>query len=502
MRSLKDVESTSDAYTYKRAPETRKPLLKPSPSVRSSSASAPGGSSRSAASTLTSTSGVGGPRSLPENPIMSPAVDPGHMRHELNISSSPYRGNTAVKSSADSVWSESTATTSDKREMIEPVSPKSQNFNLKLPKEVTTRTISTLIVLLKSGVRPENVLVTLGMLSHDPVVANTMHCMGASATLIEIFDSAQSENVITLALWCLARICRTVEIANGLLKQNLPNLLVAKGLKGTQRIACGAGWCLGALIRSDSIADTLTEMGFVAALCENMRHCSESSSTSPENYSAAIYAVTRISRSTQAAKVLVQSGYANVLARCLMTTDNPMVLLYGARAVGCLMGPDSSDMAKMLLDAGAAEGLARLPRLLSTDEVEPLASFAFAIQRFSFAEWGGMARKVLGEAGIVDSLLDAQSIAADEPCPEVHIELAYAIALLSDVGGGSIRKQIVNAGGIEILKRIGSSAARPDVAKACKVDSNICVRSSDWLRSICEGGTCARVVRRLPRPPS
>ncbi|KAJ7248719.1 armadillo-type protein [Mycena rebaudengoi] len=380
------------------------------------------------------------------------------MKHELDISTglSEYSGSTPATSSAESVWSESTATTSavltevnegGKRETIDPVISKIQNVSLRLPKEVTTGTISTLIVLLKSGVRLENVLVALGMLSHDPVGANMMYRMGASATLIGIFDSEQSENVTVLALWCLARICRNVEIAKGLLKQNLAKLLVTKGLKGTQRTACVAGWCLGALICSDSIADTLTEMDFVPALCENMRHCSESSSTSPENYSAAIYAVARISRSIKAAKVLAQSGCANILARCLMTTDSPMVLLFSARAVGCLMGPDSRDMAKILLDAGVAKGLARLPRVLSPDEVEPLGSFAFAIQRFSFAEWGGETRKALVESGIVHSLLDAQSTAADEPCPE----------------------EIVNAGGIEILKRIGSSTARPDVAKACNV---------------------------------
>ncbi|KAF7338934.1 ARM repeat-containing protein [Mycena venus] len=467
---------------YKQSPE--RPLLAPSQSLRSSSSS--GSPSRSVASTLTSTSGgssrsgphrlrkidgepaLGGLRSLPDTPPLPlevcsdsiPAVDTGHMKHELGTStgSSEYSGSTAVTSSAESVCSGVTATGAVLTKLT-----------LELPKEVTTGTISTFILLLKSGLGLENVLVTLGMLSHDPIVANMMYCMGASATLIEIFDSTQSENVTALALWCLARICRNVEIANGLLKQNLAKLLVTKGLKGTQRTACVAGWCLGALICSDSIADTLTEMGFVPALCDNMRHCSEWSSTSPENYSAAIYAVARISRSIKAAKVLAQCGCPKILARCLMTTDSPMVLLFGARAVGCLMGPDSSDMAKALLDAGVARGLARLPRVLSTDEVEPLGSFAFAIQRFSFAEWGGETKKALVEAGIVDSLLYAQRTAADETCPEVHIELAYAIALLGDVGGASIRKKIVNAGGIEILKRVGSSAARPNVATACNV---------------------------------
>ncbi|KAJ7347608.1 armadillo-type protein [Mycena albidolilacea] len=436
MRNLKDVES--DAYPYGEAPEG--PLLASSSSLTSSwtsggvplfhqrrreekrgSSTAPGGSARSAASTA------------PTSPVLS-------------------EFNEGVK-----------------REMCDPVSSKIQKFSFKLPKEVTTGTVSTLIVLLQSGVRLEDVLVTLGMLSHDLIVANMMYSMGASATLIKIFDSAQSENVTALALWCLARICRSVEIADGLLKQNLAKLLVTKGLNGTQRIACVAGWCLGALICSDSIADTLTEMGFVPALCGNMRQCSESSSTSPEKYSAAIYAVARISRSITAAEVLAQSGCANILARCLMTTESPMVLLFSARAVGCLMGPDSSDMAKTLLDAGVAKGLARLPRVLSTDEVEPLGAFAFAIQRFSFAEWGGRPKKALVEGGIIDSLLHAEKTAADQPFPEVHIELAYAIALLGDVGGTSIRKQIVNAGGIEILKRIGSSTARPDVAKACSV---------------------------------
>jgi hypothetical protein len=69
----------------------------------------------------------------------------------------------------------------------------------------------------------------------------------------------------------------------------------------------------------------------------------------------------------------------------------------------------------------------------------------------------------------VDSLLAALRTAADEPYPQVHIELAYAIALLSDVGGTSIRKEIVNAGGINILKQIGGTAARPDVVKACNL---------------------------------
>jgi hypothetical protein len=105
--------------------------------------------------------------------------------------------------------------------------------------------------------------------------------------------------------------------------------------------------------------------------------------------------------------------------------------------------------------------------MLSMKEVEPLGAFAFAIQRFSCAEWGGGTRKALVDAGVVDVLLVALRTAAEEPYPQVHIELANAIALLGDVGGTSIRKEIVNAGGIDILKRVGSLAARSDVTKAC-----------------------------------
>lgn len=290
----------------------------------------------------------------------------------------------------------------------------------------------------------------------------------STATLLEIVNAAQSENIAALAVWCLARMCRNVDIANGLLKLNIGRLLVTKGLRaGNWKTARVAAWCLGALIRTDSIADTLADMGLVPTLCEHMRRCSQSVNASPEDYSAVIYAVARLSRSIKIAKALANGGCAEMLAQSLNTAVDPQLLLWSARAVGCLMRPNSSDMAKALLDAGVARGLARLPSVLPAEEVEPLGAFAFAIQRFSCAEWGGGTRKALVDAGVVDSLLAALRTAADEAYPQVHIELANAIALLGDVGGTSIRKEIVNAGGIEILKRVGSSAARADVTKAC-----------------------------------
>ncbi|KAJ7471826.1 armadillo-type protein [Mycena latifolia] len=311
--------------------------------------------------------------------------------------------------------------------------------------------------------------------THDPITANTIYRTSTSATLIEILDAAQSDDIAALAVWCLARICRSAEVASGLLKQNLGRLLVTKGLKGGQRTARISAWCLGALIRSDSIAESLSELGLVAALCEHMRRCSESISMGPEDYCSIIYAVARISRSIKISKALASRGCVEMLAHYLITAEDPQVLLWAARCVGCLVRPNGSEVAKILLDAGIARGLARLPSMLGTEDVEPLGAFAFAIQRFSCAEWGGGTRKALVDAGVVDALLASLRTAADEPYPQVHIELAYAIALLGDVGGTSIRKEI-------ILKRVGASAARSDVTKACNLAATS-ITGNVWSRN-------------------
>lgn len=300
--------------------------------------------------------------------------------------------------------------------------------------------------------------------------------------MIEILDAAQSDDIAALAVWCLARICRSTEVASGLLKLNLGKLLVTKGLKGGQRTSRIAGWCVGALIRSDSIAEALADMGLVTALCQHLRRCSESINAGPDDYSPVIYAVARISRSIKISKALANGGCVEMLAHFLITAEDTRVLLWSARAVGCLMRPNSSDMAKVLLDAGVARGLARLPSMLPTEVVEPLGAFAFSIQRFACAEWGSGTRKALVDAGVVDSLLAALRTAADEPYPQVHIELAYAIALLSDVGGTSIRKEIVNAGGIDILNRVGASAAKADVTKACTLAATS-ITGNMWSRN-------------------
>ncbi|KAK7018626.1 kinase domain-containing protein [Favolaschia claudopus] len=376
-----------------------------------------------------------------------------------------------------------------KREVIDGYLYRIQQLCLKSHKDiqkfVTAGIITTLISLLNiravDGVGIETVLLTLGILAHDPIPANTIYRTGTSATLIEIVDSAQSDDIAALAVWCLARICRTVEVSNDLLKLNICRLLITKGLERGPRTSRISAWCFGCLCRSDGIAESMANMGLVTALCEHLWRCAESINAVPEDHSATLYAVARLARSIKISKALSQGGCVERLAHFLLTAEDPRVLQWSARAIGCLMRPNSSDMAKILLDAGVARGLARLPSMLSTEEVEPLGSFAFAIQRFSCAEWGGGTRKALVDAGVVDSLLAALRTAADEPYPQVHIELAYAIALLSDVGGASIRKEIVNAGGINILKQI-AAAARPDVAKACNLAATS-INGNVWSRN-------------------
>ncbi|KAF7334694.1 ARM repeat-containing protein [Mycena venus] len=316
--------------------------------------------------------------------------------------------------------------------------------------------VPTLILLMKTcavdGIRLETVLLALGILTHDPISTKTISRTNSTATLIETVNAAQTENIVALTVWCLARICRNTEIANTLVKQNLGKLLMTKGLRAGWQTTRIAAWCLGVLIRSDSIADMLSDIGVVPSLGLQRRD---------------LYAVVHISRSVKIAKALAKGGCMEMLAHCLDTSEDPGVLLWSARPVGDLMRPNSSDMAKVLLNAGVARELARFPSVLPTEEVQPLGAFAFAIQQFSCAKWGSGTRKALVDASVVDALLAALRTAADGLHPDIHIELANAIALLRDVGGTSIQKEIVNAGGIDILKRIGGLAVSADVTKAC-----------------------------------
>ncbi|KAJ7594216.1 armadillo-type protein [Mycena floridula] len=283
-----------------------------------------------------------------------------------------------------------------------------------------------------------------------------------------------------------------------MIKLDLPRLLCQKGLRSKSPLLQRyAAWCLGNLIYTDSIADTLElQHKVVVEVSDHLRKVSTSRPESPpEDICAALYPVARISRSIKLAKSLSKAGCIPYLTNHLNSSD-PLVLNWTARVVGCLMRPNSSDMAKALLDASIAKGLARLPSVLPHNEdglvyqgVAPLASFAFAVQRFSCAEWGGGVRKRLVEEGVVDSLLAALRTAADEPCPEVHIELALAVSFLGDVGGKDIRKEITRAGGIDILKKVAKEGS-PEVNKACSmavtsITGNLWTRNAGNLGQNC-----------------
>jgi len=260
-----------------------------------------------------------------------------------------------------------------------------------------------------------------------------------------------------------------------------------KGLKGNLVSSRLSAWCLGTLAYTDDLAENLAALGAVTLSMEHLRYVTAHSDADTEDTCAAIYFVSRLARTTTLAKSLAKAGCVLLIVHHLSVSENPQVLHWSARAVGCLQRPSASDMAKALLDAGSAKALARLPRVLPSDVIEPLASFAFAIQRLSCAEWGGGTRKALVEAGVVDSLLSALRTSADIPNPQVHIELALATSFLGDVGGTAIRKEIVRAGGIDILKRVGA-AGKPEVAKACNM-AVTSITGNIWTRNAASAKT-------------
>ncbi|KIY66413.1 ARM repeat-containing protein [Cylindrobasidium torrendii FP15055 ss-10] len=360
-------------------------------------------------------------------------------------------------------------------------------------KLVTAGIVPTLIFLLKIRAAEctglELVLATLGLLAHDPLSANTMFRTNTTHTLLELFKASISEEVSVLALWCLNRMCRTAEVANGLIKQGLSRVLLEQGFSpalSTPPIWRMAAYTLGVLIFNDGIAEMVAEQGAVVEIVDLLQRSSDRGGD-PQDVCAALYAAARMSRSIKLAKLLAKAGLVPLLAASLATSTDPSVLLWSARAAGCLMRPNSGEMAKTLLDAGVAHGLARLPSVLSVSEVEPLGSFAFAIQRFSCAEWGSGTRKALVEAGVVDALLAGLRTVADEPYPAIHVEMALAVSFLGDVGGGAIRKEIISAGGITILKRV-AAVASADVAKVCLM-AVTSITGNIWTRNAASAKT-------------
>ncbi|THU94438.1 hypothetical protein K435DRAFT_860566 [Dendrothele bispora CBS 962.96] len=275
-------------------------------------------------------------------------------------------------------------------------------------------------------------VMSLGNRSMSTVMANPVLLAGAPQAEVkagrkddELFTSSYSDEISALSIWCLTQICRSAEIAQGLIKAGLVKHLLTKGLRGGQGAARLSAWCVGSPIHTDAIAETLADM-VIPDMVEHLRQSTNNLESSSEDICSAMFAIGRMARSIKLSKTLAKAGCIEPLAHHLNMSDDPRMLDWSARAVGCLMRPNSSDMSRLLLDAGIASGLARMPSVLPSDEVAPLASFAFAIQRFSCAEWGGGTRKALVEAGVVDSLLAALRTAADEPYPQVHIELTLA----------------------------------------------------------------------------
>ncbi|KAG8993039.1 hypothetical protein FRB90_000805, partial [Tulasnella sp. 427] len=368
-------------------------------------------------------------------------------------------------------------------EIIQQLATDSQRDAEKL---ITAGVVPTLIMLLKSramdGQGLDLVLKTLGILARDPLSANTIFRSNTSTTLLEIIDTSADEDSVALAIWCLSRLSRSAELAQQLIKSDLVSLLITKGLAGPISTATAASWCLGNLVYTDDLADTLASIPTVAqSLVDNLVHALSLDPPHPEYTSSAIYPIARTSRTIKLAKLLSKSGCVDPLVRCLTMSNDPDVLMWSARAVGCLMRPNSADMSKTLLDAGAARGLARLPKVVPSENVRPLEAFAFTIQRFSIAEWGAGTRKALVEAGVVDSLLAALRTASDSTNSKAHIEIAVAISALGDVGGGDIRKEIVRAGGVDILKQVGKSKNK-DVARACSM-AVTSVTGNIWTRN-------------------
>ncbi|KAJ3739612.1 armadillo-type protein [Lentinula detonsa] len=326
----------------------------------------------------------------------------------------------------------------------------------------------------------EIVLITLGTLAYDSISANMIYRTNTTLTLIEICKSAISNEVSLLAVWCLLRICRSPEVAQGLIKSNIVSVLLRQNAVGDMHLVSMSVYCLGTLVQNDATADFLSAMDIIPFIVSHLRQSTESPMQSPDHICAGLFAVARMSRSIKLAKSLTKAGCVELIAHHLNTSMDPNILHWSARAVGCMMRPNSSDMAKILLDADVAKGLARLPTVLSSENLQALGSLGFTVQRFSCAEWSGKIRQILVEVGVVDSLLAALRTAADEPCYDVHIELALAISLLGDVGGSAIRKEIVNAGGITILKSVANG--NPEVAKACNM-AVASVTGNIWSRN-------------------
>ncbi|QRW07445.1 Serine/threonine-protein kinase [Ceratobasidium sp. AG-Ba] len=357
-------------------------------------------------------------------------------------------------------------------------------------KLVEAGAIPTLITRFKDlspgGEGINHVILALGLLSHDLLSANSVVRTGTATMLMEISKAARDEPVRACSAWCLGRLVHSDDIATRFIRDGLPELLLAWMSTSRDKMTLrSCVWTLGTLARTDALAGKLVDARAIPALATHLQQTAVNvTDADPEDLGVALFGVGRIARTIKFSKALAAAGSVEPMVRTLRQTLDPHVLNWAARAIGCHMRPNSADMAKILLADGAADGLARLPRVIPAHETDALGSFAFAIARFSCAEWGSGTRKALVQAGVVDALLSALRAASAVPTtnPRVHAELAFAVSFLGDVGGSAIRKEIQDAGGIEILRQVARQGP-PDVRKACEtaittITGNVFTRST------------------------
>lgn len=334
---------------------------------------------------------------------------------------------------------------------------------------------------------------------YNSLQANSFYRTNTVTTLIAIFSSSLSEEISALSVWCLNRICQTAQVATDLVKQNLVQLLLHSGLTSSPVVARSSAWCLGGLVHTDKLAESVLRLDAIPAIIHYLSKKVSLSESTSEDICAGVYVIARMSRSASLAKIIAKTRCIPFLAGQLEKSGDPQILRWTAQAIGCLLRPNSGDVAKVLLDAGIARGLARLPRLLPAEELEPLVAYAFAIQRFSCV-WIGGVRNALVEAGIVESLLVALKTAANEPSPDVHIELALACTFLCDTCSRA-RKEMHNMGAIKVLQRIAAGGS-PAVTKVCNtaitsISGNLMARNAGMCSYTCDVHCCREPVNSL-----
>ncbi|KAG8688827.1 hypothetical protein FRC08_011241, partial [Ceratobasidium sp. 394] len=269
-------------------------------------------------------------------------------------------------------------------------------------KLVEAGAVPTLIMQFKSlspnGEGINHVILALGLLSHDLLSANSVVRTGTATMLMEISKAAREEPVRACSAWSLGRLVHSDDIATKFIRDGLPELLIAWMSTSKDKTTLrSCVWTLGALARTDALAGKLVEAGAIPALATHLQQTAIPDADS-EDLGVALFGVARLARTIKFSKALAAAGSVGPMVRTLRQTLDPDLLNWSARAIGCHMRPNSADMAKILLGEGAADGLARLPRVIPSQETDALGSFAFAIARFSCAEWGSGTRKTLVQA--------------------------------------------------------------------------------------------------------